>query len=389
MRRRAIITSMERSLLPRLRRDLARKCVLLTGPRQSGKTTLARAVNESYDYLNWDYAEHRSILKQKSWDRSKKLVIFDELHKMKGWKAWLKGIYDVEGIRPGLLVTGSARLDVSRRAADSLAGRYFLHHLHPFDIREVARTVAPEEACNRLLSFGGFPEPFLAADDSFYRRWRTTHLDVILRQDLLDLESVRDLAGIETLIEMLRERVGSPVSCAALGRDLQRDPKTVRRWLEILESLYVIFPVRPWHRNVARAILKEPRYYFYDIAQGRDDSGSRLENLVAAALLKEIDRLADEGLADVRLHYLRTRDGREIDFALFGDDAPPLLLEVKSSDEEPSRWFSAFERFFPKARKLQLVREMKRERTYPNGLEIRRLVPWLAGLDLAPLFARA
>lgn len=377
---------MERSLLASLRRDLARKYVLLTGPRQSGKTTLARKVSDSHDYVNFDYADHRTILRDKSWDRSKALLVFDELHKMKGWKAWLKGIFDVEGIPPGVLVTGSARLDVSRRAGDSLAGRYFLHHLHPFDIKEVAAEVEPAEACERLLSFGGFPEPFLEASESFYRRWRKTHLDIILRQDLLDLETVRDLTGVETLIEMLRTRVGSPVSYASLARDLQRDPKTVKRWLEILESLYVIFPVRPYHRNVARTILKEPRYYFFDIAQGRDEAGSRLENLVATALLKEVDRLADEGLPPARLHYLKTRDGKEIDFALFSEGSPPILIEVKSSDDEPARWFGAFERFFPNARKIQLVKDLRREKTYPDGLEVRRLVPWLAGIDLSRLF---
>jgi predicted AAA+ superfamily ATPase len=378
---------MERSLLHALRRDVVRKYVLLTGPRQSGKTTLSRRVAESHEYINFDYVEHRTILREKSWDRSKKLIVFDELHKMKGWKAWLKGIYDVEGLPPGVLVTGSARLDVSRRAGDSLAGRYFLHHLHPFDIKEVAPAVAPEEACGRLLRFGGFPEPFLEASDAFYRRWRKTHLDIILRQDLVELESTRDLTGIETLIEMLRARVGTPLSHASLARDLQRDPKTVKRWIEILESLYVVFIVRPYHRNVARSILKEPRCYFFDIAQGQDDEGTRLENLVAAALLKEVDRLGDEGLMTVRLHYLRTKDGKEIDFALFPERGPPLLIEVKASDDAPSRWFGSFDRFFPGARKLQLVKELKREKTYPNGVEVRNLVTWLTRFDLAKILS--
>ena len=344
-------------------------------------------VTESHEYINFDYMEHRTILREKSWDRSRKLVVFDELHKMRGWKSWLKGVYDVEGRPPGVLVTGSARLDVSRRAGDSLAGRYFLHHLHPFDIKEVSHEFSPEESFGRLLRFGGFPEPFLEATDSFYRRWRRTHLDIILRQDLVELESVRDLSGIETLIEMLRSRVGTPISHASLARDLQRDPKTLKHWIEILESMYVVFLVRPYHRNVARSILKEPKCYFFDIAQGRDEEGSRLENLVAAAFAKEVDRLEDEGVVTVRLHYLRTKDGKEIDFALFPDHGPPLLVEVKVSDDAPSRWFGSFERFFPGARKLQLVKDLKREKTYPDGLEVRNLVSWLARFDLSKILS--
>lgn len=97
---------------------------------------------------------------------------------------------------------------------------------------------------------------------------------------------MRDIQSIETLIELLRTRVGSPVSANSLARDLGKSPNTVRHWLGLLEDLYVIFKIVPWHRNVARALLKEPKYYFYDTAMVRGDKGVRLENLVACALLK-------------------------------------------------------------------------------------------------------
>ena len=190
-------------------------------------------------------------------------------------------------------VTGSARLDIARRMGDSLAGRHFLYRLHPFTIKELSKTFSPEESFPRLMRTGGFPEPFLADNLDFYRRWKRSHLDIIMRQDLLDLESIRNITGIETLIELLRHRVGTPVSYQSLSRKLQCDATTVKRWLAVLENLYVVFRVNPWHRSIARALTKEPKYYFYDTAQAPEDLGTRFENLVALELLAEAHRVED------------------------------------------------------------------------------------------------
>ena len=373
---------MNRSLAESIRKDLEKKIVLLTGPRQSGKTTLSKMITRSYDYFNWDYPEHRIEMQRKSWDRLKNLIIFDELHKKKNWKSWIKGIYDVEGIPPQYLVTGSARLDISRKAGDSLAGRFFLHHLHPFDIKEVVFTLDAEDALRRIMTVSGFPEPFLNDDEQFYRRWKRTHTDTILRQDLLDLESVREISTIETLIELIRRNVGTPVSYMSLARDLERDPKTIKNWLRYLENLYIIFPVRPHHRNVARSILKEPKYYLYDTAQVSSGDGAKLENLVACALLKELHRIQDCFGNAVSLNYLRTKEGKEIDFAVVIDGTVKNLIEVKSTDDTPSGNFKTFLKYFPDARSTQLVRSMQRDKTYPDGLEIRNAANWLMDLDL-------
>ena len=288
----------------------------------------------------------------------------------------------MEGIPPQYLVTGSARLDISRKAGDSLAGRFFLHHLHPFDIKEVAFNIDSEDALRRIMTVSGFPEPFLTDDEQFYRRWKRTHTDIILRQDLPDLESARDISTIETLIELIRRNAGVPVSYASLARDLERDPKTIKIWLGYLENLYIVFPVRPYHRNVARSILKEPKYYLYDTAQVSSGDGGKLENLVACALLKELHRIQDCFGNAVSLNYLRTKEGKEIDFAVVIDGTVKNLIEVKSTDDTPSGNFKTFLKYFPDARSTQLVRSMQRDKTYPDGLEIRNAANWLMDLDL-------
>jgi uncharacterized protein len=373
---------MERSLTDPIRRDLDSKVGFLSGPRQCGKTTLSKMLFERFDYYNFDLAEHRMILKDKSWDRNADLVIFDELHKKKKWKSWLKGITDVEGARPRLLVTGSARLDLSRRMGDSLAGRFYGYRLHPLDLKELQLQAPGDAALETLLRVGGFPEPFLNGSERFYKRWRRSHLDIILRQDLLDLESVRDIPAIETLVELLRHRVGSPVSMSSLARDLERDPKTVKRWIDLLENLYVVFRVSPFHRNIARSLLKEPKLYFYDTGQVEGDDGIRLENAVACALKKDLERIEDMEGERTRLCYLRTKEGREVDFAVVIDEKAKWIIEVKSSDAGLSPHLDHFGRFMPEARRVQIVRHSTKERSYPGGGEIRRAASWLGQIDL-------
>lgn len=374
---------MQRYLFPFISQDLPKKIVLLSGARQCGKTTLAKQLRPDYDYFNYDSGEDRLALQKKSWDRHKPLIIFDELHKMREWKRWLKGVYDTEGIPPELLVTGSARLDIHRRAGDSLAGRFFQYRLHPLDIKEAKQYLPNSEAdlFTRLWQCGGFPEPFLNGDPNYYQRWRRSHLDIILRQDLVDIHAIRDIQAIETLVLLLKERVGSSISYANLARDLERDANTIKRWLQLLENLYVIFRVTPYHKKIARALLKEPKYYFYDHALIEND-GAHLENIIASALLKELHYIEDTTGKQTALHYLRTKDGKEIDFVVCIANQPTHLIEVKSSQFELAPEFNYFSSYLPPTKQIQIVKELARESTYPNGAEVRSLIPWLAQLKL-------
>ena len=374
---------MERSLKQYIQKDLDKKIVLISGPRQVGKTTLAKSLNFSYDYFNYDQASDRLALQSSNWDRSKDLVIFDELHKMNQWKRWLKGIYDTEGIRPRLLVTGSSKLDIYKKVGDSLAGRYFQYRLHPLDLKEIYSCYMQKDAFAKLWEFGGFPEPFFEGSKVFYHRWKRSHLDVILKQDLFAFQVLRDIPAIETLIELLKLNVGSTVSYANLARTLEKDAKTVKRWLQMLESLYVIFKVTPYSKKISRSLLKEPKYYFYDHVQVISDS-VKLENVIALALLKELHRLEDVLGADTaKLHFLRTKDGKEIDFLIVINGGVYCLLESKWSDDIPSKHFFHFAKYFPQVKKIQLVKELKRDKTYPNGLEVRSVEAWLTAIDFS------
>jgi len=374
---------MKRIITQYIQKDLLKKIVFLTGPRQVGKTTLAKSLTAGYDYFNYDRPDNRLALKNANWDRKKPLIIFDELHKMKQWKRWLKGIYDTEGATPSLLVTGSVKLNAYRKVGDSLAGRHFLYRLHPLDIKEACTQYPKNEAFQRLWNCSGFPEPFLDGSAVHYHRWQRSHLDVILRYDLLDTQNIRDIQAMETLVELLKNNVGSTISYSNLAQTIEKDAKTVKRWLQLLEDLFVIFKVTPYSKKIARSLLKEPKYYFYDCAVINKNNGAKLENLIAAALLKELHFLEDIYGATTKLHFMRTKDGKEIDFLVIINDHPHYLIEAKWADDTPNKNFYNFAAYFPKIKKIQLVKEIAREKTYPDGLEIRDVISWLSDFDFS------
>lgn len=377
---------MQRRIFERLSADLEEKIVLLSGPRQVGKTTLAQSIAEDCTYLNYDVAEHRKIIATQSWIRGTPLLILDELHKMPNWKRFLKGLYDLQKAgsakRQKIIVTGSARLDVARKMGDSLAGRHLSYTLNPLTVSELAQeTPTPLHA---LLQFSGFPEPLFKAQKRFYARWQMSHLDIILRQDLLDLEQVRSIAQIELLAQLLQDRIGSPFSYSSLAEDLQTSPATVKKWLTILERLYVVFKITPYQTNVARSLLKTPKYYFYDIGRVPEQGGARFENLVALSLKSEIDYLRDTEGRRCELHYLRDRDGHEIDFIVVEEKKALLALETKRTDAKPDR---SFRRFFGEGRlkcerAVQLVASDIEPREYSFGLRIEPAEAWLKSLAL-------
>lgn len=375
---------MERGLKNHLLKDLRRKIVLLSGPRQCGKTTLSKSLTNSFDYLNFDVIEQRKLFLRKTWDRDKELVIFDELHKMKNWKSWLKGVYDSEGVQPQIIVTGSAKLDTYKKVGDSLAGRFFSYRLHPLDIKEIVTfdvKSQPDNVLSRILEVSGFPEPYLDGRIGEYNRWRKSHVDIILRQDLIGLETVHSITQIETLIELMRERVGNPLSHSSLAEDLQCSDKTVKRWLGLLENLYVLFKITPYHKNVARSLLKRPKYYFYDTAGVQSDEGIRFENAVACALLKEIQFREDALGQAYALHYLQNKEKKEIDFLILKDRKPHMMIEAKISDATPSSNWSAYETIFPGISRIQLVKNLTKNTSYPSGLRVKKAADWLAKME--------
>ena len=373
---------MNRYLYDPIHKDLLKKMVIVTGPRQVGKTWLAKELMKEFrnpQYLNYDHLDDARIIRSQTWSLDADLLVLDEVHKMKEWKGFIKGSYDTRPAGQSILITGSARLDTFRQAGESLAGRYFSYRLHPLSVRELKDSLPPREALKLLNRLGGFPEPFLSGSETEAARWRKQYYTDLIREDILEFSRIHEIKAIRLLVEMLRERVGSPLSYTSLAGDLQIAPNTVRKYVDILESLCIIFLVRPFHSNIARAVLKEPKVYFFDSSYVKGDEGIRLENTCAVSLLKHVQYLQDTAGEDLSLCYLRTRDGREVDFALCQENRNTVLIEVKLTGNRPSPGLLYFQKRMPGVPAFQLVQNLRQEESV-DGVSIISAARWLSEL---------
>ncbi|HID70062.1 MAG TPA: ATP-binding protein [Desulfobacterales bacterium] len=362
-------------------KDLTRKMVFITGPRQVGKTSLALAISEGFEkslYLNYDNLEHRSIIHKAEWLPDTKLLILNELHKMENWKNYLKGIYDTKPPSQQILVTGSARLEAFRQSGDSLAGRFFRHRLGPFSMAEILDSTGSD--LDLLLERGGFPEPFLVKSGDDANRWRLQYIDGLIRTDILDFEKIHDFRAIQLTLELLRHRVGSPVSWSSVARDVKCAPNTIKKYVTILESLFIVFRVTPFHRNIGRSLLKEPKIYFYDTGMVLGDEGARLENLVAVSLLKHLNWIEDSKGISCSLRTLRTKEKKEIDFVMVENEEAKLIVEVKLSDSSIAPSLHYFNKKYDMDA-VQVVKNLRVERMV-DGVQLRQAEKFLKDLSL-------
>lgn len=385
--------------------------VFLTGPRQAGKTTLAQIISRFFAnnlYFNWDIPEHRTRLFEnpsffesvERKDASTPLIVFDEIHKYKDWKNYLKGIYDQFHDRYQFLVSGSGRLDIYQKGGDSLAGRYFLFHLWPFTIAELGKrniTMAAflndplqisterndelRQIWSRLSEQSGFPEPYLASRVTTYRRWSNTYSQQLIREDIRDLTGIKSVGDVETLYYLLPSKVGSPLSIPSLARDLRVSYNSVQSWLSVFERFFLIFSIFPWTRKIARAIQKERKVYLWDAPRIKEPA-ARFENMVAMELCRAVTGWNDIGYGSFSLHFIKNKEQQEVDFLIANEREPFLLVETKLTETKPSLDLKKFQRAL-NIPAVQLTNRGDGYRLLSSGDQLMLVAPayqWLSGL---------
>lgn len=332
-----------------------RQMAFVSGPRQVGKTTTCRRL--ATDYLNWDSTDDRRIILRgpdavaqhaglAELREQSPVIVFDELHKDRKWKNFLKGFFDVYSDHARIVVTGSSRLDITRRGSDSLMGRYFLFRMHPLSVGECTRQALPESVLQpplpisdadwaALIEHGGFPEPFFKRDAKFTRRWRALRQDQLTKEDLREVAALQHLGAMEALAHILAEMSSQQLVYSNLSREIGVAVDTVKRWIDLLVRLHYGFMVRPWFKNVAKSLRKEPKWFLRDWS-GIEDTGARAETLVACHLLKAVEGWTDLGLGAFELRYLRDKLKREVDFLVVRDRKPWFLVEVKNGGRQLS-----------------------------------------------------
>ncbi|MBW1903339.1 MAG: ATP-binding protein [Deltaproteobacteria bacterium] len=343
----------------------------IAGPRQAGKTTFTQLLAKGFSnslYYNWDIVDEKRKLIETPFfyeevhrrDNSIPLIIFDELHKYSDWKNYLKSVYDRDKGNYKFIVSGSGRLDLYQKGGDSLAGRYFLFYLWPFTLAELAgnnlsfdqflanpievRVLSSETKAiwDNLSRLSGFPDPYLSGDEQFYRIWSNTYKKQLLREDILDLASIRNIQKVEVLFSLLPSRIGSPLSMANLARDMHVSFDSIKSWIEIFETFFLVFRISPWSQRIARPITKEKKLYLFDYA-GIESPAARFENMVALELVRGVSNWNAFGLGHFSLHYIRNRNKEEVDFLIANNQNPFLLIEAKLSEENPGKGLRKFQ----------------------------------------------
>lgn len=339
----------------------------ITGPRQSGKTTLAKVKLKEQGtqklYYLWDLRSVRNRYKEQELfftadspprKGSKQWVCFDEIHKAAGWKNILKGIFDATEEHYQFIITGSSKMDIFRRAGDSLSGRYFTFHLFPLSLKETLglpvieqaessqaedfilrqmsrRITGGQEALEGLLAYSGFPEPFLSGRAIFQKKWSRDYLDRVITEDIGFLTRIADREKLHDLFQLLPDMVGSPISENSLAQHLESNPVTIKNYLKKLQDFYLAFKVMPYSRNIKRALLKASKWYLYDWTRVKD-AHKRFENYIAVELNTRLAAWHDLTGIEFALSYIRDKNKRETDFLILKERKPWLLVEAKYSD---------------------------------------------------------
>ena len=358
---------MERYLKKSVLEDLKKKMVFVGGPRQVGKTTLSLDLApKKHCYLNWDVQEDRELILKQHFP-IEKFIIFDEIHKFKNWRNYVKGLYDKHRNEKKVLVTGSARLDYYRHSGDSLQGRYHYYRLHPLTVKELG--IQTEKDMRSLLTLGGFPEPFLSGSQKQALRWQREYKSRVINEDIPSLELSQNLSQMELLLLRLPELVGSPLSINALREDLNLAHKTVAKYLDIFERMYLIYRIHPFNSQELRAVKKEKKHYHYNWAEIQDE-GARFENLVAGHLLKWIHFQQDYEGKNMKLHYFRDTDKREVDFIITEDKKPIKAIECKLKARDVSPHLKYFKAKFPETECIQVHLTNEKEHLSKEGVKL-------------------
>lgn len=340
----------------RLHHSTMKQMSLVSGPRQVGKTTMAKNLSVDANYLNYDISKDQKLIRGSTAQLNqslglnqlldqKKWIVLDELHKYNKWKSFLKGFYDENSEKANIVVTGSARLQVYKKVGDSLLGRYFNYRMHPLSVSEIlhadsrdleAEILKPKkfsvDEIDHLFNFGGFPDPFLKANSSFSNRWHKLRTEILLKEDIYDLMKIQDLPAMQILAEILSNEVGNLVSYSKLANDINVSIDSIRRWISVLDSIYYLFIVKPYSRNVRKSLLKNPKIYLWDWS-AISDVGQKTENFIASHLLKAVHYWTDMGIGEYELFYLRDKYKREVDFLVTKNKKPWIIVETKHSSD--------------------------------------------------------
>jgi predicted AAA+ superfamily ATPase len=329
--------------------------VTITGPRQSGKTTLARSLFPYYSYKNLEYPDVRQFAVEDPrgfLEDSGAGIILDEIQRVPALLSYIQGIVD-ERNEPGkYILTGSQNLLLSNTVSQTLAGRTAIFNLLPFSIGELGNTGIMMDHAEPWIQRGFFPRLYDA--DLGPEDWIPFYISTYIERDIRDIINVHNLTLFQTFLQLCAGRTGQLLNLSSLGNDCGIDQKTARNWISVLEATFTVFLLPSFHRNFSKRLIKSPKLYFYDTGiacwllgirsamelESHYLRGNLFENLILCELIKkELNGGRQPGL-----HFWRESNGREVD-CVYEQSGRIYAIECKAGRTVTSDYFSGINHF--------------------------------------------
>ncbi|MBK7636835.1 MAG: ATP-binding protein [Saprospiraceae bacterium] len=307
--------------------------ISVAGPRQAGKSTMLQQVFSDYEYISLEDPDMYALASTDArgfFDRYKEGVIIDEAQKVPELFSFMQGIVDKKRTPGRFVLSGSQNYLMHRNITQSLAGRIDLSTLYPFDFEEMATITNWDEDIETAMLNGFYPGKLTGHIPAkmFYNNYIKTYLE----RDVSDLVNVGNMTTFRTFLKLVAYKCGSQLNLSDLSNDLNVSVNTIKTWITILESSYIIFMLPAYHKNLGKRLLKTPKLYFFDTGllchllglqhedklRASDKYGNIFENFIIAEKVK----YKAHRQMDPNMFFFRDSNGLEVD-----------LLEIKENDE--------------------------------------------------------
>jgi uncharacterized protein len=327
-----------RKLSEQLRKQLQQFPILsLTGPRQSGKTTLLKEIFPDYQYFNLERLDYREIITTDPLGFLKATgpkLILDEIQNIPELFHYIQVIADERNTPGQYILSGSQSFLLNEKIAQSLAGRVYISHLFPFDLTEIPQpttdiyTAIWKGFYPRLYEYGIQP-------NDFYPSYIATYVE----RDVRSLKAIENLNTFTRFLGLCAGRIGQVLNLSSLASDTGITVNTAKSWLSLLEASFIIFQLQPYHRNFSKRLIKSPKLYFYDTGLAcsllhiKDAEmikthylyGSLVENIVIAEIVKKHHHSGKQA----SVYYWRESNGTEIDCIIEQGNNEIMAIEIK------------------------------------------------------------
>lgn len=360
--------------------------IFISGPRQSGKTTLAKATFPDYAYINFELLEYRSFAEKDPHGFLEQFqggVILDEVQHVPSLFSYLQHYTDSRKITGEYILTGSEQFSISQKITQSLAGRVAQFELLPLSSEELTMAKLLPSTWEKYAMTGSYPRIWEhdISPSQFYESYVQTYID----RDVRQLANIIHMSRFHNLLLLSAGRVGQELHYSQLATDVGVDQKTIKHWISILEASYIITLVRPYYKNFKKRIVKAPKLYFWDTAlaafllgiRRQEDMlshyarGNLFENLIVTELYKKRKNSGE----NQQLYYFRENKGNEVDIIIEHNPMNLEAIEIKSGKTFQESFTSGLA-FFEKIAQVTVEKKViygGSERLLMNSAHV---IPW-------------